>query len=91
MLSEPCHMQVAEMRTHIGSGLLHLGIKPGATVGLYSVNHAGQMRMLELAHACIAQVAWRSKDLLYALSSAMFAMFCYVLYVYIAQHCSQCV
>lgn len=35
------YAQVAETRTHIGSGLLHLGIKPGSTVGLYSVNHTG--------------------------------------------------
>lgn len=32
---------MAETRTHLGSGLLHLGVKPGATVGLYSVNHTG--------------------------------------------------
>lgn len=29
------------MRTSIGSGLLQLGIKPGAGVGLYSVNCKG--------------------------------------------------
>lgn len=35
------YLQVAETRTHIGSGLLHLGVKPGSTCGLYSVNHTG--------------------------------------------------
>ncbi|KAL3160851.1 hypothetical protein ABBQ38_009253 [Trebouxia sp. C0009 RCD-2024] len=35
------YAQVAETRTHVGSGLLHLGVKPGAPVGLYSVNHTG--------------------------------------------------
>lgn len=30
--------QVGEARTAIGSGLLHLGIKPGTHVGIYSVN-----------------------------------------------------
>lgn len=36
-----CDLQVAELRTHIGSGFLHLGVKPGSTVGLYSANHTG--------------------------------------------------
>ena len=54
-------LQVAETRTHIGSGLLHLGIKPGSTVGLYSVNHTGTCKFeIEIAKAlayttCIAR------------------------------------
>ena len=34
-------LQAAEHRTAIGSGLMQLGLAPGATVGLYSVNHRG--------------------------------------------------
>ncbi|KAK9816781.1 hypothetical protein WJX72_005028 [[Myrmecia] bisecta] len=30
--------EAGEARTNIGSGLLHLGLAPGATVGLYSIN-----------------------------------------------------
>ena len=33
--------EAGEARTAIGSGLLHFGLAPGATVGLYSVNCRG--------------------------------------------------
>ena len=34
-------VECAERRTEIGSGLLHFGVKPGSTFGLYSVNSRG--------------------------------------------------
>ena len=35
-------LQAGDVRTAIGSGLLHLGLLPGATVGLYSINCRGE-------------------------------------------------
>ena len=35
------YAEAGEARTAIGSGLLHFGLAPGATVGLYSVNCRG--------------------------------------------------
>ena len=49
---------MAETRTHIGSGLLHLGVKPGTTVGLYSVNHAGE-GMTIVMH-CLTLAEWHA-------------------------------
>ncbi len=35
------HCQAGEARTAIGAGLLHFGVDPGSTVGLYSINCRG--------------------------------------------------
>lgn len=37
------YSQVGDMRTSIGSGLLQLGLRPKAAVGLYSVNCKGKL------------------------------------------------
>ena len=36
-----CAVQTGEVRSAIGSALVHLGVPPGAMVGLYSVNCPG--------------------------------------------------
>ena len=68
------NVQVAETRTHVGSGLLHLGLKPGATVGLYSVNHTGLLQ-LQVLLPCLtphasAQMALCISSLLLLLHSS---------------------
>ena len=47
--------EAGEARTAIGSGLLHFGLAPGATVGLYSVNCRGTPASLPWAGRLLAQ------------------------------------
>jgi hypothetical protein len=39
------YREAAEARTAIGSGLAHLGLPPGAMVGVYSINCVGGWRV----------------------------------------------
>jgi long-chain acyl-CoA synthetase len=45
------YAEAGEARTAIGSGLLHFGLGPGATVGLYSVNCRGALQGLRCTAA----------------------------------------
>lgn len=45
------YSQVGDIRTAIGSGLLQLGLKPGAMIGLYSVNCKEWVLLDSAAHA----------------------------------------
>jgi long-subunit acyl-CoA synthetase (AMP-forming) len=35
------YREAGEARTAIGSGLVHLGVTPGSTIGIYSINSVG--------------------------------------------------
>lgn len=48
----PSHAaQFGELRTELGSGLLHYGLAPHQTVGIYSVNCAGWVLTAEACNA----------------------------------------
>lgn len=44
-------MQFGELRTELGSGLLHYGLAPHQTVGIYSVNCTGWVLTAEACNA----------------------------------------
>jgi len=44
-------LQFGEARTQLGSGLLHYGLAPHMTVGIYSVNCTGWVLVAEAANA----------------------------------------
>lgn len=45
------YKEVGEARTAIGAGLLHLGVSPGSTVGIYSINCVEWVLVDSAAHA----------------------------------------
>ena len=40
------YREAGEARTAIGSGLVHLGVTPGSTVGIYSINSVGKSKII---------------------------------------------
>jgi long-subunit acyl-CoA synthetase (AMP-forming) len=44
------YREAGEARTAIGSGLVHLGVTPGSTIGIYSINSVGKFIELDFKY-----------------------------------------